>query len=172
MFCRQLRAILRASAEGDVRVMFPMITSVEELMAAKAILERCKEQLTAEGVSYNADMKVGVMIETPAAVLIADSLAAQCDFFSIGTNDLVQYIMAADRANVKVAHLYNPYSEAVKRALKWVIAAADSANIECSVCGELASDNEATEMLIAANLRKFSVNIGAIASVKYKISKL
>ena len=172
MFCRQLRAILRASAEGDVRVMFPMITSVEELLAAKAILERCKEQLTAEGVSYDADMKVGVMIETPAAVLIADSLAAQCDFFSIGTNDLVQYIMAADRANVKVAHLYNPYSEAVKRALKWVIAAADSANIECSVCGELASDNEATEMLIAANLRKFSVNIGAIASVKYKISKL
>ena len=172
MFCRQLRAILRASAEGDVRVMFPMITSVEELLAAKAILERCKEQLTAEGVSYNADMKVGVMIETPAAVLVADSLAAQCDFFSIGTNDLVQYIMAADRANVKVAHLYNPYSEAVKRALKWVIAAADSANIECSVCGELASDNEATEMLIAANLRKFSVNIGAIASVKYKISKL
>ena len=141
-------------------------------MAAKSVLERCKEQLKAEGVSYNADMKVGVMIETPAAVLVADTLAEQCDFFSIGTNDLVQYIMAADRANVKVAHLYNPYTEAVTRAIKWVIAAADGANIECSVCGELASDSEATEMLIAANLRKFSVNIGSIASIKYKITQL
>ena len=172
MFCRQLRAILRASAEGDVRVMLPMVVTLEELEAAKALLEQCKAELDSQGVAYNENIKVGVMIETPAAVLIAEDLAANCDFFSIGTNDLVQYIMAADRANVKVAHLYNPYSEAVKRALKWVIAAADSANIECSVCGELASDNEATEMLIAANLRKFSVNIGAIASVKYKISKL
>lgn len=172
MFCRQLRAILRASAEGDVRVMFPMIVDVAELETAKSLLEECKEQLKAEGVAYDENIKVGVMIETPAAVLIAEQLAERCDFFSIGTNDLVQYIMAADRANVKVAHLYNSYSDAVVRALTMIITAANSAGIECSMCGELASDSNATEMLISARLRKFSVNIGAIASIKYTISKL
>ena len=155
-----------------MRVMFPMIVDVAELETAKSLLEECKEQLKAEGVAYDENIKVGVMIETPAAVLIAVQLAERCDFFSIGTNDLVQYIMAADRANVKVAHLYNPYSDAVVRALTMIITAANSAGIECSMCGELASDSNATEMLISARLRKFSVNIGAIASVKYTISKL
>ena len=172
MFCRQLRAILRASAEGDVRVMFPMIATLEELIEAKRILEKCKADLTAEGVKYNENIKVGVMIETPAAVFIADTLAANCDFFSIGTNDLVQYIMAADRANVKVSHLYNPYSEAVIRAIRLTIESAQRAGIECSMCGELASDSSATELLLDAGLRKFSVNTGSIAKIKYTISKL
>ena len=171
MFCCQLRAILRASAEGNVRVMFPMVATLDELKRAKSVLERCKAELKAEGVAYNENIKVGVMIETPAAVLIADLLAAECDFFSIGTNDLVQYIMAADRANIKVSHLYNPYSEAVIRAIRMAIQSAQSAGIECSMCGELASDSSAVEMLLEAGLRKFSVNTGSIAKIKYTITK-
>ena len=172
MFCRQLRAILRASAEGDIWIMFPMITTLEELTEAKRAIEKCKAELKAEGVAFNENIKVGVMIETPAAVFIADDLATHCDFFSIGTNDLVQYVMAADRANVKVSHLYNPYSEAVVRAIKMTIESAVKAGIECSMCGELASDSSATELLLKAGLRKFSVNIDSIAKIKYTISKL
>lgn len=172
MFSRQLRAILRAAVHGDIRVMFPMIVEQEELHEAKRILEQCKAELAQQGIAYNSDVKVGVMIETPAAVFVADDLAKSCDFFSIGTNDLVQYIMAADRANAKVAHLYNPYSAAVMSAIKMTIAAAHGAGIECSMCGELASDSNATELLLGASLRKFSVNIGAIGKIKYMISKL
>lgn len=172
IFTRQLRAILRASAEGEMRVMFPMIVSLDELMEAKSLLEQCKAELTAEGVAFDRNIKVGVMIETPAAVFVADSLAANCDFFSIGTNDLVQYIMAADRANAKVAYLYDAYSPAVMQALKIVIAAADKANIECSMCGELASDSNATKILADMHLRKYSVNIGAIGRIKYELNKL
>jgi phosphotransferase system enzyme I (PtsI) len=172
MFCRQLRAILRASAEGDVRVMFPMVVTLEELQEAKQLLEQCKEELKSQVIAYNYNIKVGVMIETPAAVLIADSLAEHCDFFSIGTNDLVQYVMAADRANAKVSNLYNPYSTAVLRAIKMVISAADEAGIECGMCGELASDSQATEMLLGMHLREFSVNIGSISKIKYNLNKL
>lgn len=172
MFCRQLRAILRASAEGDVRVMFPMVVELEELETAKNLLEQCKQDLDNQGIAYNRDIKVGVMIETPAAVLIADSLAANCDFFSIGTNDLVQYVMAADRANAKVSNLYNPYSKAVLRAIEMVISAADSAGIECGMCGELASDTKATELLLGMHLREYSVNIGAVGKIKYELNKI
>ena len=172
MFCRQLRAILRASAEGDVRVMFPMVVELEELETAKNLLEQCKQELDNQDIAYNRNIKVGVMIETPAAVLIADILAANCDFFSIGTNDLVQYVMAADRANVKVANLYNPYSRAVLRAIEMVISAADGAGIECGMCGEFASDNQATELLLGMHLREFSVNIGSISKIKYQLNKL
>jgi phosphotransferase system enzyme I (PtsI) len=172
MFCRQLRAILRASAEGDVRVMFPMVVELEELETAKNLLEQCKQELDNQGIAYNRDIKVGVMIETPAAVLIADILAANCDFFSIGTNDLVQYVMAADRANAKVSNLYNPYSKAVLRAIEMVISAADRAGIECGMCGELASDSEATELLLGMHLREYSVNIGAVGKIKYELNKI
>lgn len=172
MFCRQLRAILRASTDGDVRVMFPMVVCVEELRDAKYYLEQCKRELEQGGVAFNPNIKVGVMIETPASVFIADSLAAECDFFSIGTNDLIQYIMAADRANVKVSKLYNPYSDAVLRAVQSVILAAQNANIECGMCGELASDNLATERLLTMGLNEFSVNVGSIAKIKYELNKL
>ena len=172
MFCRQLRAILRASAEGNVRVMFPMVVTLEELEQAKELLEQCKSELKSQGVAYDENIKVGVMIETPAAVLIADSLASHCDFFSIGTNDLVQYVMAADRANAKVANLYNPYSKAVLRAIEMVIAAADAADVECGMCGELASDTEATELLLGMHLREYSVNIGSISKIKYQLNNL
>lgn len=172
MFCRQLRAILRASAEGDVRVMFPMVVELGELETAKNLLEQCKQELDNQGIAYNRNIKVGVMIETPAAVLIADILAANCDFFSIGTNDLVQYVMAADRANVKVSNLYNPYSKAVLRAIEMVISAADRAGIECGMCGELASDSEATGLLLGMHLREYSVNIGAVGKIKYELNKI
>ena len=172
MFCRQLRAILRASAEGDIRIMLPMVVTIEELNEAKQLVEQCKAELECEGVAYNENIKLGVMIETPAAVLIADELAANCDFFSIGTNDLVQYVMAADRANVKVANLYNPYSKAVLRAIQMVISAADDAGIECGMCGEFASDSNATELLLGMHLCEYSVNIGAVSKIKYELNKL
>lgn len=152
--------------------MFPMVVSVEELRDAKYYLEQCKRELEQSGVAFNPNIKVGVMIETPASVFIADSLAAECDFFSIGTNDLIQYIMAADRANVKVSKLYNPYSDAVLRAVQSVILAAQNANIECGMCGELASDNLATERLLTMGLNEFSVNVGSIAKIKYELNKL
>lgn len=172
MFHRQLRALLRASAHGSVRVMFPMISCLEELRQAKAELELCKGQLETEGLAFDRNIEVGVMIETPAAVLVADSLACECDFFSIGTNDLTQYIMAADRANSRVAKLYNPYSEAVLRAVEMTLDAADRADIECGMCGELASDSAATAMLADMGLSEFSVNVGAVAEIKWTISKL
>lgn len=172
MFCRQLRAILRASACGNVRVMLPMVVCLDELREAKSLLEQCKAELENSAVPYDENIKVGVMIETPAAVFIADALAAECDFFSIGTNDLVQYVMAADRANVKVARLYDPYSTAVMTAIEQTIAAADRAHIECSMCGELAADSQATESLLKLNLRKFSVGASSVAKIKYTITKL
>lgn len=170
MFCRQLRAILRASARGRVRVMFPMVVSVEELREAKACLEECKRALRSEGVAFDEHIPVGVMIETPAAVFVARALAAECDFFSIGTNDLTQYVMAADRANTKVAALCNPLSEAVVAAIRMSIEAAAEAGIECSMCGEMASDAEATELLLACGLRSLSVNIGAIGRIKHRVA--
>ncbi len=166
MFREQLRAILRAGVHGDVRIMFPMIVDIAELREAKSLLEDCKEELRREGIAFDADMKVGVMIETPAAIFIAPALAAECDFFSIGTNDLTQYVMAADRANAKVSYLYNPYSDAVASAVAIAIKAAGDAGIECGMCGELASDTEATRSLLDAGLREFSVNISAIGRVK------
>ena len=112
------------------------------------------------------------MTETAASGVIADLLAKEADFFSIGTNDLVQYVMAADRANVKVANLYNPYSRAVLRAIEMVISAADKAGIECGMCGEFASDSNATELLLGMHLREYSVNIGAVSKIKYELNKL
>lgn len=172
MFRRQLRAILRAGAHGDVRIMFPMIVDMEELRTAKSLLEECKAELLREGATFDSGMKVGVMVETPAAVFIAAALAAECDFFSIGTNDLTQYVMAADRANAKVAYLYNPYSDAVASAVAIAIKAAEDAGIECGMCGELASDTDATKRLLDAGLREFSVNISAIGRVKSCLAEL
>ena len=172
LFMRQLRAILRAGACGNVRVMFPMITCMEELREAKLMLEECKVELDAQNLPFDADMKVGVMIETPAAVFLARELARECDFFSIGTNDLTQYVMAADRSNVKVANLYNPYSKAVLEAVRQTIVAAADADIECGMCGEFASDSQATEMLLGMGVHEFSVNISSIGGIKSRLSEL
>ena len=149
--------------------MFPMIATLQELKDAKAVLEECKAELRAEGLAFNETIKVGMMMETPAAVMIADLLAAECDFFSIGTNDLTQYVMAADRDNAKVAYLCDPDDIAVRRCITAIAKAAREAGIEVGMCGEYASDPRATAFLIEAGLNAFSVNAHAVAAVKSRI---
>lgn len=140
VFRRQLRAILRASSEGRVRIMYPMVSCIEELRAARDILERVKAELRSEGIPFAADIPVGAMIEVPSAALCAEELSGQVDFFSVGTNDLVQYTMAADRGNDAVAYLYQPMNRAVLRLMRMSVAAAKSRGIPISVCGESAAD--------------------------------
>ena len=140
VFRRQLRAILRASSEGRVRIMYPMVSCIEELRAARDILERVKAELRSEGIPFAADIPVGAMIEVPSAALCAEELSSQVDFFSVGTNDLVQYTMAADRGNDAVAYLYQPMNRAVLRLMRMSVAAAKSRGIPISVCGESAAD--------------------------------
>ena len=165
-FKTQIRAILRAGSEGNVRMMFPMITTLEEFSAARSLVDECISELEAEGLPFDRNLLVGMMIETPASVLLADEFAQIADFFSIGTNDLTQYIMAADRGNAKIAHLYNPSSEAVTKAIKIVIEAGRKAGIEVSMCGEYAADLSATDLLLSLGLRKFSVSAPAIRRLK------
>ena len=165
-FKTQIRAILRAGAHGNVRMMFPMIATIEELVKARKLVSECMEELEAEGKTFDKEMLVGMMIETPASVLLADEFSEMADFFSIGTNDLTQYIMAADRGNSKVATLYDPASEAVTKAIRMVILAAGRAGIEVSMCGEYASEPSATSLLLDLGLRKFSVSAPAIRRLK------
>lgn len=165
-FKTQIRAILRAGAHGNVRMMFPMIATIEELVKARKLVSECMEELEAEGKTFDKEMLVGMMIETPASVLLADEFAEMADFFSIGTNDLTQYIMAADRGNSKVASLYDPSSAAVTKAIQTVIQAAGKAGIEVSMCGEYASEPSATSLLLDLGLRKFSVSAPAIRRLK------
>lgn len=172
VFRTQLRALLRASVFGNLRIMFPMITSVGEFRRAKAAVQECMAELDAEKAAYNPGIELGVMIETPAAVMVADLLAAEARFFSIGTNDLTQYVMAADRGNPRVAHLYDPSDTAVRRAVAMTLTAARSAGIEAGMCGELAADLQATPWLLEAGLDKFSVGAPAIAPLKERIRTL
>ncbi len=168
ILCNQIEAILRASAykKGSVRIMIPMITEVEEVKTVKSIVKRVMEKLSQEGIDYDDSMKLGIMIETPAAVIMAKELAKEVDFFSIGTNDLTQYIMAADRGNDTVAYLYNSMSPAVLRSIKYVIDAADEADIEVSMCGEAASNPAMIPVLLGMGLRKFSVATSVLLETK------
>lgn len=172
MFRTQLRALLRASVFGNLRIMFPMITSVGEFRQAKAAVQACMAELDMEKTAYNPGIELGVMIETPAAVMVADLLAEEAQFFSIGTNDLTQYVMAADRGNPRVAHLYDPSDTAVRRAVAMTLAAARNAGIEAGMCGELAADPEATAWLLEAGLEEFSVSAPAVAPLKERIRML
>lgn len=172
MFRTQLRALLRASVFGNLRIMFPMITSVGEFRQAEAAVRECMAELDAEKAAYNPGIELGVMIETPAAVMVADLLAAETQFFSIGTNDLTQYVMAADRGNPRVAHLYDPSDTAVRRAVAMTLAAAHNAGIKAGMCGELAADPEATAWLLEAGLEEFSVSAPAVAPLKERIRTL
>ena len=165
-FKAQIRAILRAGAEGNVRMMFPMITTLDEFRSARFLVDECIGELEAEGIPFDRNLMVGMMIETPASVLLAEEFAEMADFFSIGTNDLTQYIMAADRGNPKISHLYRPDSEAVTKAIRTVIEAGRKAGIEVSMCGEYAADLSATDLLISLGLRKFSVSAPAIKRLK------
>ena len=166
IFVPQLRAILRASPWGKLKILFPMISGVPEVREAKAVLEEAKRQLAREGVGFNKDIPVGVMIEVPSAALCADLLAREVDFFSIGTNDLIQYTLAADRMNEKVASLYDPYHPAVLRLIHNVITQARAQLVRVSLCGELASDPLATLLLIGMGLDELSVNPASIPAVK------
>lgn len=172
MFRTQLRAILRASERENVRMMIPMIADLSELKEVKTMIAQCKEELSREGKKFNPNMPFGIMIETPAAVLMAKELASEVDFFSIGTNDLTQYIMAADRGNPGVSYLYSTRYPAVRKAIEMVIRAAEEAGIECGMCGEMASDPLSLEFLLKAGLRELSVSVSSIGKIKYHMQKL
>ncbi|MEK7880946.1 MAG: putative PEP-binding protein, partial [Deltaproteobacteria bacterium] len=166
IFKTQLRGILRASADGNLQLMFPMISGLEELLQAKAILEEVKEELRKEKKAFNEEIKVGAMIEIPSAALIADILAEEADFFSIGTNDLLQYSLAIDRVNEHVAYLYEPFHPAVLRIIKSVVDAAGRRGIEVSVCGEMAGEPTHALVFIGMGITKLSMNAFSLLKVK------
>ncbi len=166
LFKAQLRAILRASAYGNVKVLFPMISSIEEVRKAKSLLEEAKQELRDRNVSFNDKMPAGIMIEIPAAVAIADLLAREVDFFSIGTNDLVQYVLAVDRMSEHIAYLYEPYHPAVLRMLRQIVTSANQAGIPVSVCGELAGDPMALPIWMGLGVKDLSMSVQSILRIK------
>ncbi|MFS0727725.1 phosphoenolpyruvate--protein phosphotransferase [Paenibacillus sp. 1P07SE] len=169
LFKTQVRAILRASRFGHVKMMYPLISSVEEVRAAKAVLEEAKCELESEGLPFNPELEVGVMIEVPAAAAIADLLADEVDFFSIGTNDLVQFVLAVDRMNDQIAHMYEPYHPAVLRMLKMTVDAAKRRGIPVGVCGEMAGDTLALPIWLGLDVDELSMSAHSILHVKERL---
>lgn len=169
LFRPHLRALLRASAHGELRIMFPMISGVDQFREARAFAEETRRELLAEGVDAGEDVPIGAMIEVPAAVAVADVLALECDFFSIGTNDLIQYALAVDRENPDTAVLYEPMHPGVLRLLKQTIDAARDAKIPCSICGELAGDPQLTEVLLGMGFEALSMSASALPFVRAEI---
>lgn len=167
IFKTQLRAILRASAEGNVKIMYPMISGLHELRRANEFLEEVKVELRAEGQAFDESIEVGAMVEVPSAAVIVDLLAAETDFLSIGTNDLIQYMMAVDRLNDRVAHLYDPAHPAVIRTLKSIFDGAKQANVPVSVCGEMAGEPIFAAMLIGMGASSLSLSASLLPEVKY-----
>lgn len=166
LFLTQLRAILRASAHGKVRILFPMVATVEEIQQAMEMLKKARRQLDERGIAYNHHMDVGIMVEVPSAAMLADRLAEHVDFFSIGTNDLIQYSMAADRSNPATAYLYQPTHPAIVRLLRDVMAAASRRGIWVSVCGEVAGDPLMTPLLLGLGIQELSMSLPSIGTIK------
>ncbi|MBM7616232.1 phosphoenolpyruvate--protein phosphotransferase [Alkaliphilus hydrothermalis] len=171
-FKTQLRAILRASVYGNLKIMFPMISSIEELLQAKEVLNQVKGDLDQEGMKYASDVEVGIMIEVPSAAIISDLLAKHVDFFSIGTNDLIQYTCAVDRLNEKIHHLYQPFNPAVLRLIKTVIDNGHKAGIWVGMCGEIAGDKRMIPILIGMGLDKFSMSPISILPARKQMREL
>ncbi|HEM4067288.1 TPA: phosphoenolpyruvate--protein phosphotransferase [Streptococcus suis] len=172
MFRTQLRALLRSSVHGKLRIMFPMVALLTEFRAAKAILEEEKANLLAEGVAVADDIQVGIMIEIPAAAMLADQFAKEVDFFSIGTNDLIQYTMAADRMNEQVSYLYQPYNPSILRLINNVIKAAHAEGKWAGMCGEMAGDQQAVPLLVGMGLDEFSMSATSVLRTRSLMKKL
>jgi len=172
MFRAQLRAILRASASGSVKMMYPMISGMDELNQANAHVEQCKAELRAEKIPFDEQLEIGAMIEIPSAALVSDALAKQVHFFSIGSNDLIQYTLAADRTNEKVSHLYEPTHPAILRLIKMTVEAAHAHGIWVGVCGEIAGDPVLAPLLLGLGIDELSAAPSAIDSVKYIIRRV
>jgi len=172
LFKRQLRALLRAAVHGRAGIMFPMVSGLQEVLDAKAVLNECAEELAAEGVDVPEEVEVGAMIEIPSAALSAEQIAAEVDFLSLGTNDLIQYTIAVDRLNDRVAALYQPTHPAVLRLIAMSVQAARSAGIRIGMCGEMASDLTLTPLMIGLGLNELSVATTQIARVKHAVRRL
>jgi phosphotransferase system enzyme I (PtsI) len=169
IFKQQLRAIFRASVFGKVSIMFPMIISVEEFRNAKKIVKEVKRELKENNISFDKNIKIGIMIETPAAVFISDELAQEADFFSVGTNDLTQYSLAVDRQNNKVCNMYNPYHKAILRMVKLVADSAHKHGILVGICGELATDENLTELFLSLGIDELSMSSPFILGIRKKV---
>lgn len=172
IFREQLKALLMASVDRKLKIMLPMVTRLEEITRTRELIENIKEELELEGVPAATNVKLGIMIETPASAIMSEVFARHCDFFSIGTNDLVQYIMSADRGNPTVESIYNPYNPAVIKMLAKVIDDGARAGIEVSVCGDLAANTDFTELLLGMGLKKFSVPLPMVSRIKKKIGDI
>jgi len=170
IFITQLRALVRASAHGKLKIMFPMICNIQELRMAKEILEKCKNELKSEGVAFDEKLEVGIMIEIPSAAIISDVLAKEVDFFSIGTNDLIQYTTAVDRMNEKISYLYDFYHPAVLRLIKIVIDNGHKAGITVNMCGEMAGDTNLIPVLLGFGLDEFSMSASSILRARKTIT--
>ncbi|HAP6389733.1 TPA: phosphoenolpyruvate--protein phosphotransferase [Enterococcus faecium] len=172
MFRTQMRALLRASVHGNLRIMFPMVATLKEFRAAKAIFEEEKQKLISEGKEVSDTIQVGIMIEIPAAAVLADKFAKEVDFFSVGTNDLIQYTMAADRMNERVSYLYQPYNPSILRLIKNVIDAAHAEGKWAGMCGEIAGDQTAVPLLVGMGLDEFSMSATSILKTRSLMKRL
>ncbi|MGC1481139.1 MAG: phosphoenolpyruvate--protein phosphotransferase [Chthoniobacterales bacterium] len=172
IFKTQLRAILRASNHGDVKVMYPMVSGLSEFREANAILAECQEELRSEGIPFDEDIQIGITIEIPSAALTADLIAKEADFFSIGTNDLIQYTIAVDRVNERIAHLYKPTHPSILRLIRMTVDAARANNIWVGVCGEMAGDIRLTPILLGLGIEELSASPSLVPRVKRAVQSL
>jgi phosphoenolpyruvate-protein phosphotransferase (PTS system enzyme I) len=172
LFKTQLRALLRSSVFGHLSIMFPMISGLEEIEASKKLLDECREELLQEGIPFAPKIKVGIMIEIPSAAIMADLLAEHVDFFSIGTNDLIQYVCAVDRMNENIHSLYDPFHPGVLRLINMVIKAGEARGIEVAMCGEMAANEALTEILLGMGLTHFSMAPGSILKTKKMVREI